>query len=82
MAFLAEDAQRLGSFLTLTGLGPEDLRAQAREPRLLAAVLDHLRRDESLRSSSPPLAVRARADRARRVLRSTGRSPATWTEVN
>jgi hypothetical protein len=47
LAFLAEDAQRLGSFLALTGLGPDELRAQAHEPRLLAAVLDHLLRDES-----------------------------------
>jgi hypothetical protein len=47
LAFLAEDAQRLGGFLALTGLGPEELRAQAREARLLAAVLDHLLRDES-----------------------------------
>ncbi len=47
LAFLAEDAQRLGNFLALTGLGPDELRAQAREPRLLAAVLDHLLRDES-----------------------------------
>jgi hypothetical protein len=47
LAFLAEDAQRLGSFLALTGLGPDELRAQAREPHLLAAVLDHLLRDEN-----------------------------------
>jgi len=47
LAFLAEDAQRLGNFLALTGLGPDELRAQAREPHLLAAVLDHLLRDES-----------------------------------
>jgi hypothetical protein len=47
LAFLAEDAQRLGTFLALTGLGPEELRAQAREPHLLAAVLDHLLRNES-----------------------------------
>ena len=31
LAFLAEDAQRLGSFLALTGLGPDELRAQARD---------------------------------------------------
>ncbi len=47
LAFLAEDAQRLGNFLALTGLGPEELREQAREPHLLAAVLDHLLHDES-----------------------------------
>ena len=47
LAFLAEDAHRLGTFLALTGLGPDELRAQAREPHLLAAVLDHLLRNES-----------------------------------
>lgn len=47
LAYLAEDVQRLGNFLALTGLGPEELRAQAREPQLLAAVLDHLMREES-----------------------------------
>jgi uncharacterized protein DUF3572 len=47
LAFLAEDAQRLGGFLALTGLGPDELRAQAREPHLLAAVLDHLLRNEN-----------------------------------
>ncbi len=47
LAFLAEDAQRLGGFLALTSLGPDELRAQAREPHLLAAVLDHLLRNES-----------------------------------
>jgi Protein of unknown function (DUF3572) len=47
LAFLADDAQRLGAFLALTGLGPDELRVQAREPHLLAAVLDHLLRNES-----------------------------------
>ena len=47
LAFLAEDAQRLGNFLALTGLGPDELRAQAREPHLLTAVLDHLLRNEN-----------------------------------
>ena len=48
LAFLAGDMQRLGRFLALTGLGPAELRKEARSPRLLAAVLDHLSRDESL----------------------------------
>jgi hypothetical protein len=46
--FLAQDLQRLGRFLALTGMGPAELRAEARSPRVLAAVLDHLLRDESL----------------------------------
>lgn len=48
LGFLAEDAQRLGRFLALTGLGPAELKAEARSPRILAAVLDHLLKDESL----------------------------------
>ncbi|MGI9403350.1 MAG: DUF3572 domain-containing protein [Hyphomicrobium sp.] len=48
LAFLADDEQRLGRFLALTGLGPAELSAQARAPRILASVLDYLLQDESL----------------------------------
>ncbi len=48
LAFLADDLPRLGRFLVLTGLGPEELREGARSPRILAAVLNHLLQDESL----------------------------------
>ena len=48
LAFLAEDLPRLGRFLALTGLGPGELKAEARSPRILAAVLNHLLQDESL----------------------------------
>jgi hypothetical protein len=48
LIFLAADIQRLGRFLALTGLGPAELKAEARTPRMLAAVLDHLLHDESL----------------------------------
>lgn len=48
LAFLAGDVGRLGRFLALTGMGPGELRAQARAPRVLAAVLAHLMEDESL----------------------------------
>jgi hypothetical protein len=48
LAFLAEDGDRLGRFLVETGIGPGELRARAEDPALLAAVLDHLLRDESL----------------------------------
>jgi hypothetical protein len=48
LAFLAEDIQRLGAFLALTGLGPAELKTGAQSPRVLAAVLDHLLRDENL----------------------------------
>jgi len=48
LAFLAEDPPRLGRFLALTGVGPVELKAHARAPRILAAVLGHLLQDESL----------------------------------
>jgi hypothetical protein len=48
LAFLAEDPPRLGRFLALTGVGPDELRTHARAPRILAAVLSHLSQDESL----------------------------------
>jgi hypothetical protein len=48
LAFLAEDVQRLGRFLALTGIGPGELKAEAGSARVLAAVLDHLMKDESL----------------------------------
>lgn len=48
LAFLAADMPRLGRFLALTGIGPGELRAEARTPSVLAAVLDYLLHDESL----------------------------------
>ena len=48
LGFLAGEPDRLVRFLALTGLALEDLRERAGEPRLLAAVLDHLLGDESL----------------------------------
>ncbi len=47
-AFLAEEPERLGRFLSLTGLGPQDLRAGLGQPEMLAAVVGYLRGDESL----------------------------------
>lgn len=48
LAFLASDAQRLGRFLALTGIGPAELRNWESNPALQSAVLDHLLGDESL----------------------------------
>jgi len=48
LKFLAEDGQRLGRFLSLTGIGPDELRASAGEREVLGAVLGHLLEDESL----------------------------------
>lgn len=48
LGFLAGDTGRLGRFLALTGLGPDDLRRAAGEPAVLGAVLGHLMGDERL----------------------------------
>ncbi|WP_150287726.1 DUF3572 domain-containing protein [Rhabdaerophilum calidifontis] len=48
LGFLAEDVERLGRFLALTGIAPETLREAARAPGFFAAVLDHLAQDEAL----------------------------------
>ncbi|MBU2581330.1 MAG: DUF3572 domain-containing protein [Alphaproteobacteria bacterium] len=48
LRFLAEDEPRLGRFLSLTGIGPGDLRENAGERHVLSAVLGHLLDDESL----------------------------------
>jgi Protein of unknown function (DUF3572) len=46
--FLASEQERLERFLALTGLGPQSLRATAREPSFLLGVLDHVAGDETL----------------------------------
>jgi hypothetical protein len=48
LTFLAGETERLERFLALTGLGPQSLRAAAREPSFLLGVLDHVASDESL----------------------------------
>jgi hypothetical protein len=48
LTFIAQEPERLGRFLALSGIGPESLRAAAREPGFLLGVLDHLSGDETL----------------------------------
>src|ERR1700692_5000004 len=48
LSFLAGETERLERFLALTGLGPQSLRAAAREPSFLLGVLDHVASDETL----------------------------------
>ena len=60
LAFLAEDPERLGRFLALTGLGPAELRMRAGDADLLGGVLDHLLRTSACFWRSPKPARSAR----------------------
>jgi hypothetical protein len=48
LAFIAQDADRLGRFLAITGIGPMDIRDAAAEPNFLAGVLDYVAGDEGM----------------------------------
>jgi hypothetical protein len=45
---LAASPERLGQFLSVTGLSPQSIREVASSPGFLAAVLDHVTADETL----------------------------------
>ena len=46
--FIANDTDRLGRFLAITGIGPDGIRAINSQPGFLAGVLEYLMADESL----------------------------------
>ncbi|MPZ56728.1 MAG: DUF3572 family protein [Rhizobiales bacterium] len=48
LAFIAADHERSGPFLAATGIGPDLIRAVAREPHFLVGVLDYLSGDDAL----------------------------------
>jgi Protein of unknown function (DUF3572) len=48
LGFLASDPERLGRFLTLTGVDPGDIRRLMKEQGFWQAIFDHLFDDESL----------------------------------
>src|SRR5438270_7270046 len=48
LEFLAGDGERIGRFLSLSGLDPASLRKAATEPGFLPGVLDYLAGDETL----------------------------------
>jgi Protein of unknown function (DUF3572) len=48
LGFLAQDPERLGQFLSVTGIGPDMIRKAAADPSFLAGVLDHVGGDEAL----------------------------------
>src|SRR5262245_58106192 len=61
LAFIAEEPERLGRFLALTGIGPESIRTAAHEPQFLLGVLDH-----GWRGAASPCFCRGKLDRAER----------------
>jgi hypothetical protein len=48
LGFIAQDEERFGRFLALTGMGPAEIRDAARERHFLAGVLDYVIGDEEL----------------------------------
>jgi hypothetical protein len=48
LTFIAQDGERLGRFLALSGLESGNLREAASEPGFLVGVLDYLSSDEPL----------------------------------
>jgi hypothetical protein len=48
LTWLAGEPERLGRFIALSGLGPDNLRKAASTPGFLAAILDYLGSNESL----------------------------------
>ena len=48
LTFIANEPERLGRFLAVTGIGPAEIRAASREPRFLAGVLEYLVSDHKL----------------------------------
>ena len=67
LSYIAAEPDRLGGFLAATGIGPDRIRAAAREPGFLGGVLDYLAGDEALlldfaevENLAPDLVVKAR----------------------
>ncbi len=48
LAFVAADPERLERFLSLTGLGPHNLRDAAQDPSFDGSVLEYMLADEQL----------------------------------
>lgn len=48
LAYLAGNPDTLGRFLSLSGIGPQDIRSAAREAGFLVGVLEFFLADESL----------------------------------
>ena len=51
LTFIAQDGERFGRFLAVTGIGPAEIRTAAHEPGFLAGVLDYVAADQRLMES-------------------------------
>ena len=67
LSYIAQEPERLGRFLAVTGLEAQSLRDAAREPNFLLGVLDHVAGDERLLTEfatqhelTPETVIRAR----------------------
>ncbi|MDP4823798.1 MAG: DUF3572 domain-containing protein [Aestuariivirgaceae bacterium] len=67
LGFLAQDEDRLMTFISITGVGLDEIRARAAEPAFLAGIVDYLLSDEPLLTAfaeenamNPELAARMR----------------------
>jgi hypothetical protein len=47
LSWLAGDEEALSQFITLSGIGPDDLRSAAGDPGFLAALLDFVTSEDS-----------------------------------
>jgi hypothetical protein len=48
LTFIGADEERLGRFLAVTGIGPAEIRAAARQPGFLSGVLEYMASDDRL----------------------------------
>ncbi len=48
LSFLSNDPEQLGRFLSMAGIGPQEIRSSAAEPGFLAGVLEFMMQDEQL----------------------------------
>jgi Protein of unknown function (DUF3572) len=65
LTFIAEDRERFGRFLAITGIGPGEIRAASGEPGFLVGVLEYLASDERLIGDFAAATGRNPADVAR-----------------
>jgi hypothetical protein len=75
LSYIAGEPERLGGFLAITGIGPGEIRAAAREAGFLAGVLDYVAADERLLME---FAAEAGIDPASLEIARAALSGATW----